>query len=76
MASEDSEELTVTSEVHHFSKEEVIDGSSGGKFALMPSYYSRRIGFFNHQFYYYYIHNVSVFNGCDRCALPQGIKIQ
>lgn len=37
MASEDSEELTVTSEVHHFSKEEVIDGSSGGKFALMPS---------------------------------------
>ncbi|XP_027223655.1 methyltransferase-like protein 22 isoform X2 [Penaeus vannamei] len=29
MASEDSEELTVTSEVHHFSKEEVIDGSSG-----------------------------------------------
>lgn len=42
MASEDAEELTVTSEVHHFSKEDVIDGSEGGKFALMVmllSYY-------------------------------------
>ncbi|XP_042887463.1 methyltransferase-like protein 22 isoform X4 [Penaeus japonicus] len=29
MASEDAEELTVTSEVHHFSKEEVIEGSAG-----------------------------------------------
>lgn len=29
MASEDAEELTVTSEVHHFSKEDVIDGSEG-----------------------------------------------
>lgn len=42
MASEDSEELTVTSEVHHFSKEEVIDGSSGAVLSrfdfVYPSY--------------------------------------